>query len=128
MAKTTAKDQLDTVKKNAASVRSSIEEIKRIAESSPEDIKKKADEIEKLVTPIQEAANTLIPKDEKWEPVRGFIRRILSREALIAIATIVVIATGTAGDGQEAIGVAVAGAGLILGRSAVKLRQKENKN
>jgi hypothetical protein len=54
--------------------------------------------------------------------VRRFIRRLLSREVIVAVAAIITIATGDL-EAQEAIGVAVAGTGLILGRSVVKARQ-----
>ena len=127
MAGKTAKDQVNGLKNNAKSMKESFEAVKKSAENAPDEIKKKLEELEQYISPIQEAADTLIPKNEQWEPVRGFIRRILSREVLIAVATIVTIAVGNLGA-QEAIGVAVAGTGLILGRSVVKARQKNNVN
>lgn len=127
MPKKTAKEEVNSLKENAKSIRESFETIKKSAENAPEDIRKHLAEMEKHLNPIQEAANKLIPKDEKWGWVQGFIRRMTSREVLIAVATIITIAASGLGP-QESIGVAIAGAGLILGRSAVKVTQKDNRN
>ena len=55
--------------------------------------------------------------------IRRFARRLLSREVIIAIIAVIAIWAGDL-DAEQAIGVAVAGTGLILGRSAVKTMSK----
>ena len=53
--------------------------------------------------------------------MRPFIRRIFSREFIIAVVAVVAIWVGDLGP-QEAIAIAVAGGGLALGRGVAKSR------
>ena len=61
-----------------------------------------------------------LAKDLDWWPVaKRFIRRILSREFIIAVVAVMAIWNGNL-ESTEAIGVAVAGGGLALGRGVAK--------
>jgi hypothetical protein len=114
----------DSITRGTERLRGIKEEIKR---AKPE-LEEQADELLSTLNSALSAVEQIIPEDQKTRPtIRRFVRRLLSREVIIAVIVIISIWAGNL-DAEQAIGVAVAGTGLILGRSVVKARPGTTEN
>ena len=115
------KTAIDTARDGIDSGRVSLDTIRKGAKLATPELEKTAEEL-KLALDSALAAVDQIATDQHLGPTtRRFIRRMLSREVIIAVVAIISIWVGDL-DAQQAIGVAVAAGGLVLGRSAVKVR------
>lgn len=85
-------------------------------------------ELRQAVDDVDEALNTVRDLVKRIEDDAGlsatvsrFIRRMLSREFIIVVVSVVAILTGELTT-EQVIGVAIAGSGLALGRSVAKVK------
>jgi hypothetical protein len=102
---------------------SKLEKIQKDADLTTPKLEETAKELSESLNSALGAVDEILNDQRWWPTTRRFIRRLLSRESIIAVVAIIAIWAGGL-DAEQAIGVAVAGAGLILGRSAVKLRSR----
>jgi hypothetical protein len=101
-----------------------LAQLREEAVKAEPELEKTASELLSTLNSALAAMEKFIPEDEKTGPtLRRFIRRLLSREVIVAVVAIIAIWAGDL-NAEQAIGVAVAGTGLILGRSAVKTVSK----
>ena len=115
------KTAIDTAKEIINSGKVSFDTIQKGADLATPKLEEKAEELKSALDSALAAVDQ-IATDQHWRPTtRRFIRRLLSREVIIAVVAIISIWVGDL-DAQQAIGVAVAAGGLVLGRSAVKVR------
>ena len=124
-------NRINTFEKAKSSIKEGTQKVNLIKEeavkSKPE-LQQQADELTMILDTALKAVEEFIPEDEKIGPtMRRFMRRILSREVIIAVVTIIAISVGNL-DPEQAIGVAIAGTGLVLGRSVVKARPGTTEN
>ena len=124
MTNTTRRTAIEDAKNFITEGTSSLNRFREEAKKATPELDAKASELLTSLNSAVAAIETLIPEDEKVGPtIRRFIRRILSREVIVAVVAIISIWVGDL-DAEQAIGIAVAGTGLILGRSAVKTISK----
>ena len=122
MANTTKETAINTARVTITKGTETLKEIKEEVKKAKPELEEKANEILATLDSALKAVDKIIPEDqETWPTIRRFIRRLLSREVIIAVVAIIAIWAGGLGA-EQAIGVAVAGTGLILGRSVVKAR------
>ena len=128
MTTSTRKTALENSRNYITEGTKSLNRFREEAKKATPELESKASELLSTLNSAVSAMEDLIPEDEKVGPtIRRFIRRILSREVIIAVVAIISIWAGDL-SAEQAIGVAVAGTGLVLGRSAVKVGQKKNEN
>jgi len=128
MANSTRKTTLTNARNFITEGTKSLNRFREEAKKATPELDAKASELLTTLNSAVAAMETLLPEDEKVGPtIRRFIRRILSREVIIAVVAIIAIWTGEL-NAEQAIGVAVAGTGLILGRSVVKARPGTTEN
>ena len=124
MTNSTKKTAINTTRDALTNGTKTIEKIKEEVKSAKPELEKEANLLLETINSALNALEQIIPEDEHVVPtIRRFARRLLSREVIIAIIAMIAIWAGDL-DAEQAIGVAVAGTGLILGRSAVKTMSK----
>jgi hypothetical protein len=112
------------IRKKVEEVKKGLEEIKKKADLATPKLEETVSNIMSAADSVQDAVDTIIPDKGIGSTIKRFIRRMLSREAIIAAVAVISIWGGQL-DAEQAIGVAVAASSLILGRSAVKARNKK---
>ena len=115
------KTAIDTARDRIDSGRASLDTIRKGADLATPELKKTAEELKSSLDSALAAVDQIATDQNWWPTTRRFIRRLLSREVIIAVVAIISIWVGDL-DAEQAIGVAVAAGGLVLGRSAVKVR------
>lgn len=115
------KTAIDTAKEIINSGKTSLDTIQKGADLAAPKLEGKAEELKSALDAALVAVDQIATDQHWWPTTRRFIRRLLSREVIIAVVAIISIWVGDL-DAQQAIGVAVAAGGLVLGRSAVKAR------
>ncbi len=96
-----------------------LDEIRTSAEGAKPGLQAAANEVEDALEDLLRLGDRVGQDLGTWGWVRPFIRRLASREFIIAVVAVIAIWTGEL-RGQEAIAVAVAGGGLALGRGVAK--------
>ena len=112
---------IDTARERIDSGRVSLETIRKGAKLATPELEKTAEELKSALDTALAAVDQIATDQHWWPTTRRFIRRLLSREVIIAVVAIISIWVGNL-EAEQAIGVAVAAGGLVLGRSAVKVR------
>ena len=115
------KTAIDTARDRIDSGMVSLDTIRKGADLATPELKEKAEELKSALDSALAAVDQIATDQHWWPTTRRFIRRLLSREVIIAVVAIISIWVGDL-DAEQAIGVAVAAGGLVLGRSAVKVR------
>jgi len=121
MAITTTKTAIDSAKERITGGKESLERIREGADLATPELEETAKELASALDSALAAVDQIATDQSWWPTTRRFIRRLLSREVIIALVAIISITVGNL-DPEQAIGVAIAGTGLVLGRSAVKVR------
>ena len=121
MAIITTKTAIDTARDRIDSGRVSLETIRKGAKLATPELEKTAEELKSALDSALAAVDQIATDQHWWPTTRRFIRRLFSREVIIAVVAIISIWVGDL-NAQQAIGVAVAAGGLVLGRLAVKVR------
>ena len=117
------KTAIDTATEKIKESSDKLEIFKKDTALSKKNLQDTADQIQEVLGSALDAVDSIV-SDQNWKPTtRRFIRRLFSREAIIAIVAVISIWAGDL-EAQQSVGVAVAAAGLVLGRSAVKVRNK----
>ena len=98
-----------------------LEQIRASADAAKPGLEAAANEVEDALENLLKLGDRLGEDFGPWRWLRPFIRRMSSREFIIAVVAIVAIWSGGL-DAQEAIAVAAAGGGLALGRGVAKAR------
>ena len=111
----------ETIERTRGRIFASKARIEASAVSSAPELQQAAAEVQGLLDSVLDAVDEVVPDEGRWGVAMRFIRRMLSREMIIAVVAIVVIASGTM-ETEQAIGVAVAAGGLALGRGVAKQR------
>ena len=106
------KARVNTGKERLASIRAR-------ADATEPELAAAAEDFQDALESALDLADRLAKDAEWWPTAKRFIRRLTSREFIIAAVSIAAIWTGGL-DAQEAIAVAVAGSGLALGRGIAK--------
>ena len=112
---------IDTARERITDGRERLERIREDADLATPKLEETADELKSALDSALEAVDQITTDQQWWPTTRRFIRRLLSREVIIAVVAIISIWAGDL-EAQQAIGVAITAAGLVLGRSAVKVR------
>jgi hypothetical protein len=121
MAIITTKTAIDTARDRIDSGRVSLDTIRKGADLATPELEKTAEELKSALDSALAAVDQIATDQHWWPTTRRFIRRLFSREVIIAVIAIISIWVGDL-NAEQAIGVAVAAGGLVLGRSAVKVR------
>jgi hypothetical protein len=121
------KTEIDTARERIASGKEKLDAIQKGADLATPKLQETADELSAALESAFQAVDRIASDQHWWPTARRFIRRLLSREVIIAVVAIVSIWAGDL-DPEQAIGVAVAASGLVLGRSAVKVRASTTDN
>ena len=128
MTKSTRTTTLELAKDRIIDGTKTLNRFREEAIKAKPELEKTATELLTTLNSAMAAVERLIPEDEKVGPtIRRFVRRLLSREVIVAVVAIISIWTGSL-TAEQAIGVAIAGTGLILGRSVVKARPGTTEN
>ena len=101
-----------------------IDAIKREADEARPKLQVDVEEYENLVSSARKLVDDVAADIDMPDILRKFIRRMLSREMIIAAVSIIAIWQGGL-DAEQSIGIAVAGSGLVLGRSVAKAKSGE---
>lgn len=112
---------IDIAKDAINNEKGKLDKIQESANLTEPELEEKAKEIRSALDSVLAAVDQIATDQHWWPTTRRFIRRLLSREVIIAVVAIISIWVGDL-DAQQAIGVAVAAGSLVLGRSAVKVR------
>ena len=112
---------VNRAKENIQKGRVRLEKIKVDAQRTAPELEAAAKDFEDTLDSVLELADRIARGSDAWAVAKRFIRRISSREFIIAVVAIIAIWSGQL-EPQEAIAVAVAGGGLALGRGVAKSR------
>ena len=121
MAQGTVTAGLGRTQEKVASAKTRIDAIRNNAETARPEIEAAAQGFEEALDSVLDFADSLARDTHAWPTVKRFIRRILSREFIIVVVSIIAIWAGDLGA-QESIAVGAAGSGLALGRGVAKNR------
>ena len=115
------RETIERARARIAAGRTQIEEIQNSATATTPQLQQMTVDVQQTVNSLLAAIDDVIPDEGKWGVGTRFLRRMLSREMIIAVVAIVAIWAGGL-KAQEAIAVAVAAGGLSLGRGVAKQR------
>lgn len=115
------KTAIDTARERIDSGMVSLDTIRNRADLATPELEKTAEELKSALDSALAAVDQIATDQHWWPTTRRFIRRLLSREVIIAVVAIISIWVGDL-NAEQAIGIAVAAGSLVLGRSAVKVR------
>ena len=110
---------INRAKENIKKGRERLDAIKADAQRAGPELEAAARQFEDTLDSVLELADRIAGDSDIMAVGKRFVRRLLSREFIIAIVTIIAILSGDL-SGQEAIAVAAAGGGLALGRGVAK--------
>ena len=119
MSSQSSKAAVERVKNKIKTNKEKLETIRAKADAAAPELAEAAEELQDSLDSALELADRLAMDAEWWPTARRFIRRVTSREFIIAVVAVVAIWTGNL-ESTEAIGVAIAGGGLALGRGVAK--------
>lgn len=119
MASQSSKVAVDRVKNRIETNREKLEPIRSRADAAELELASAAEEFQDALESALELTDRLAKDVDWWPTAKRFIRRMLSREFIIAVVAILAIWNGNL-ESNEAIGVAIAGGGIALGRGVAK--------
>ena len=119
MASQVTNESIDRVKTKISTGKERLASIRTRAEATEPELAATAEDFQETLESALDLADRLAKDADWWPTAKRFIRRLTSREFVIAVVAIIAIWAGGL-DAQEAIAVAVAGSGLALGRGIAK--------
>ena len=121
MATPTASAAIEDARSKIKEGRDRLKTIRAGVDLAAPKLEETATELQSALDSAFAAIDTIAADSGAWATTKRTIRRLMSREFLIAVGSIFVIVNGGL-VGQEALAVALAGSGLALGRGVAKAR------
>ena len=121
MATQTKKAAIAQTKELVSTTRGKIRAVREQVEKADPELRKTVDDVDEALNNVRDLVNRIEEDAGLPAAVSRFIRRMLSREFIIVVVAVVAIWSGELNT-QEALGVAIAGSGLALGRGVAKAK------